>query len=52
MQGPQLLPFVLRYRLAYDAPLVREVLDTILNEEWWHRQFAERDLDALDATRR
>ena len=26
---------------------VREVLATILNEEWWHRQFAERDLDAL-----
>jgi len=30
---------------------VREVLATILNEEWWHRQFAERDLDALDASR-
>ena len=28
---------------------VREVLATILNEEWWHRQFAERDLDALTA---
>jgi uncharacterized damage-inducible protein DinB len=27
--------------------LVREVLALILNEEWWHRQFAERDLDAL-----
>jgi DinB superfamily/Pentapeptide repeats (8 copies) len=26
---------------------VRECLDVILNEEWWHRQFAERDLDAL-----
>ena len=26
---------------------VRQVLDTVLNEEWWHRQFAERDLDAL-----
>ncbi len=26
---------------------VREVLDVVLNEEWWHRQFAERDLDAL-----
>ncbi len=26
---------------------VREVLATILNEEWWHRQYAERDLDAL-----
>jgi uncharacterized damage-inducible protein DinB len=27
---------------------VRDVLGNILNEEWWHRQFAERDLDALD----
>jgi hypothetical protein len=26
---------------------VREVLATILDEEWWHRQYAERDLDAL-----
>ena len=22
---------------------VREILATIINEEWWHRQFAERD---------
>jgi hypothetical protein len=29
---------------------VREVLMVILDEEWWHRQFAERDLAAL-ATR-
>jgi hypothetical protein len=28
---------------------VRECLLCILNEEWWHRQFAERDLDALQA---
>jgi DinB superfamily/Pentapeptide repeats (8 copies) len=28
---------------------VREVLATIINEEWWHRQFAERDLAALTA---
>jgi DinB superfamily/Pentapeptide repeats (8 copies) len=28
---------------------VREVLLIILNEEWWHRQFAERDLAALAA---
>jgi hypothetical protein len=28
---------------------VREVLATIINEEWWHRQFAERDLAALAA---
>jgi uncharacterized damage-inducible protein DinB len=28
---------------------VREVLMTVLNEEWWHRQFAERDLAALAA---
>jgi hypothetical protein len=26
---------------------VRECLLTVLNEEWHHRQFAERDLDAL-----
>lgn len=26
---------------------VREVLGIVLNEEWWHRHFAERDLDAL-----
>jgi hypothetical protein len=26
---------------------VREVLMTIVNEEWWHRQFAERDLATL-----
>lgn len=28
---------------------VRECLLIVLNEEWWHRQFAERDLDALRA---
>ena len=27
---------------------VREVLGVVLNEEWWHRQFAERDLAVLD----
>ena len=27
---------------------VRECLLTVLNEEYWHRQFAERDLDALE----
>lgn len=27
---------------------VRECLLTILNEEWWHRQFAERDLAVLE----
>lgn len=26
---------------------VRECLATVLNEEWWHRQFAERDLAVL-----
>lgn len=26
---------------------IKEVLGIVLNEEWWHRQFAERDLDAL-----
>jgi hypothetical protein len=30
-----------------DSMPVRGILDTILNEEWWHRQFAERDLNAL-----
>ena len=29
---------------------VREVLGVVLNEEWWHRQFAERDLAVLDPT--
>jgi hypothetical protein len=29
---------------------VREILATIINEEWWHRQFAERDLAALAAS--
>ena len=28
--------------------LVRECLLTVLNEEWHHRQFAERDLAALE----
>jgi hypothetical protein len=28
---------------------VKECLDVLLNEEWWHRQFAERDLAALEA---
>jgi uncharacterized damage-inducible protein DinB len=28
---------------------VRECLLVVLNEEWWHRMFAERDLDALQA---
>ncbi len=27
---------------------VSECLLTILNEEWWHRRFAERDLDVLE----
>jgi uncharacterized protein YjbI with pentapeptide repeats len=26
---------------------VKLILDTIINEEWWHRQFAERDLAVL-----
>lgn len=26
---------------------VREALGVVVNEEWWHRRFAERDLDAL-----
>jgi hypothetical protein len=28
---------------------VRECLQVILNEEWEHRLYAERDLDALQA---
>lgn len=28
---------------------VRECLGTLINEEWWHRQFAERDLAVLEA---
>jgi uncharacterized protein YjbI with pentapeptide repeats len=27
---------------------VRECLLVVLNEEWWHRSFAERDLDVLE----
>jgi hypothetical protein len=27
---------------------VKDCLDTLVNEEWWHRQFAERDLAALE----
>jgi hypothetical protein len=30
---------------------VRECLLVVLNEEWYHRQFAERDLDALERDR-
>jgi hypothetical protein len=28
---------------------VADVLRVVLNEEWWHRRFAERDLDVLAA---
>ncbi len=28
---------------------VKEILLIVLNEEWYHRQFAERDLDAIEA---
>jgi hypothetical protein len=28
---------------------VKECLDVLINEEWWHRQFAERDLGVLEA---
>jgi len=27
---------------------VRECLVIVLNEEWWHRQYAERDLSVLE----
>jgi DinB superfamily/Pentapeptide repeats (9 copies) len=29
--------------------VVKDCLDVLVNEEWWHRRFAERDLDALEA---
>ncbi|MFC7490399.1 MULTISPECIES: DinB family protein [unclassified Knoellia] len=29
--------------------VVKHCLDVLLDEEWWHRQFAERDLTALEA---
>lgn len=32
-----------------DSYPVAEVLSTILNEEWWHRRYAERDLAILQA---
>jgi hypothetical protein len=28
---------------------VKECLDILLGEEWWHRQYAERDLAALQS---
>lgn len=28
---------------------IRECLDTLLNEEWWHHQFATRDLAVIEA---
>ncbi|MDT5038996.1 MAG: hypothetical protein QOE03_4181, partial [Micromonosporaceae bacterium] len=28
---------------------VRRCLSTVLNEEWQHRLYAERDLDALES---
>jgi hypothetical protein len=31
---------------------VRECLSVILNEEWEHRLYAERDLDTLESRRR
>jgi uncharacterized protein YjbI with pentapeptide repeats len=34
---------------APDAYPVPRVLQCILNEEWWHRRFAERDLAVLEA---
>jgi len=37
---------------AGDLIPVRDAFDTLLNEEWWHRQFAERDLTALEARTR
>ena len=30
-----------------ESYVVRDALMVILNEEWWHRQFAERDLATL-----
>ena len=32
-----------------EAYPVKEVLETVLREEWWHNQFAERDLAVLEA---
>ena len=26
---------------------IHELFDVVINEEWWHRRFAERDLDGL-----
>ena len=31
------------------AYAVKECLDVLLNEEWWHRQYAERDLAVIEA---
>lgn len=32
-----------------DTVPVTDALNTLINEEWWHRQFAERDLATLEA---
>lgn len=37
---------------AGDLIPVRDAFDTLLIEEWWHRQFAERDLAALEGRTR
>lgn len=29
---------------------VKDCLDVLINEEWWHRQFAERDLAVLESS--
>jgi len=35
--------------LAGSSHPVRQCLLVVLNEEWWHRQFAERDLAVLES---
>lgn len=34
---------------APDEWAVKKCLDIVINEEWWHRQFAERDLALLES---
>ena len=44
-QGEPAVPPLLVEHRSYP---VRECLLTLLNEEWWHRQFALRDLAVLE----
>ncbi len=48
MQGPRLLPFALRYRLAYDAPLAREVFASFVRSVFTSLRRRARKQRALE----